>query len=236
MRYLSVGTDITARKQAERALQEEQERLANVLRGTDAGTWDWNIETGAVAFDARWASIVGYGPHELQQHIDTRIELSHPDELAASREQLRLHLSGKIDLYSFEGRLRHRDGHWVWVMDRGRVVQRDATGRALRIMGTLLDISQGKAAEAALRDRERELARSQDFLRRMADTMPGPVTYWDTDLRCRFANEANRGWLAVGPERMPGRTMQELFGPLLQVVQVKDFDEAIAEANQLLAQ
>jgi PAS domain S-box-containing protein len=213
VRYLSVGTDITARKQAERALQEERERLANVLRGTDAGTWDWNIETGAVAFDARWASIVGYGPHELQQHIDTRIELSHPDELAASREQLRLHLSGRIDLYSFEGRLRHRDGHWVWVMDRGRVVQRDATGRASRIMGTLLDISQGKAAEAALRDRERELARSQDFLRRMADTMPGPVSYWDTDLRCRFANEAYRGWLAVDPEHMPGRTMQELFGP-----------------------
>lgn len=212
VRYLSVGTDITARKQAERALQEEQERLANVLRGTDAGTWDWNIETGAVAFDARWASIVGHRAEELRPHIETRIELSHPDELAASREQLRLHLSGTMDIYSFEGRLRHRDGHWVWVMDRGRVVQRNAAGRAVRIMGTLLDISHGKAAEAALRDRERELARSQDFLLRMADTMPGPVSFWGPDLRCRFANEAYRGWFEVGPEQMPGITMQELLG------------------------
>ena len=212
IRYLSVGTDITARKQAEQALQDEQQRLANVLRGTDAGTWDWNIETGAVAFDARWASIVGYHAEELRPRIETRIELSHPDELAASREQLRLHLSGTTDIYSFEGRLRHRDGHWVWVMDRGRVVQRNPSGRALHIMGTLLDISQGKAAEAALRDRERELARSQDFLRRMADTMPGPVSFWDPDLRCRFANEAYRGWFEVGPEQMPGLTMQELLG------------------------
>jgi PAS domain S-box-containing protein len=212
VRYLAVSTDITARKQAEHALSEERERLANVLRGTDAGTWDWNIASGAVTFDARWASIVGFKLEQLRPHIETRIELSHPDELAASREQLRLHLSGTIDLYSFEGRLRHRDGHWVWVMDRGRVVQRNGAGRATRIMGTLLDISQSKAAEAALRDRERELARSQDFLRRLADTIPGPIGYWDKDLRCRFANEAYRGWLAVDPQRMLGMSMQELFG------------------------
>ncbi len=212
VRYLSVGTDISSRKQAEQALRVERERLANVLRGTDAGTWDWNIETGEVAFNARWAGIVGYRTEELRPHIDTRVQLAHPDELAAAQEQLRLHLSGSIDLYSFEGRLRHHDGHWIWVMDRGRVVQRDAAGNATRIMGTLLDISQGKAAEAALRDRERELARSQDFLRRMADTMPGPVGYWDTDLRCRFANEACRGWFPVPPERMPGMAMAELIG------------------------
>jgi len=212
VRYLSVGTDITARKQAEQALRLERERLANVLRGTDAGTWDWNIPTGEVAFDARWAGIVGYRVEELRPHIDTRVELAHPDERAAAQEQLRRHLSGEIDLYSFEGRLRHRVGHWIWVMDRGRVVQRDADGRATRIMGTLLDISQGKAAEAALRDRERELARSQDFLRRMADTLPGPVGYWDTELRCRFANEACRGWFSVPPERMPGMAMGELIG------------------------
>jgi PAS domain S-box-containing protein len=185
--------DVSALNQAVRAqretlaeLTEERQRLDNILRGADVGTWDWDIPTGALRIDDRWAGILGYASSELQPHIDIRSELAHPAELGVSRTKLREHLSGQAEMYDMECRLRHRDGHWVWVLDRGRVSSRDEQGRALRIQGTLLDISKAKLAQAQLAEREA-------FLERVSEV--AEVGGWQFDLKTNavtFSKQACR--------------------------------------------
>ncbi|MBI5257629.1 MAG: PAS domain S-box protein [Burkholderiales bacterium] len=182
-RYVSIRFDITPLKELEQNLARERGRLENILRGTDAGTWDWDIVSGAVRFDARWASIVGHGVEDLRPDISTRIGLSHPSEIGASRALLREHFSGASDRYSFECRLRHRDGHWVWVLDRGRVSERSSDGRALRIMGTILDIT------AQVQARE-TIQRQQAATQTMLEAAPVAVRVASLgDNRTRLVNE-----------------------------------------------
>jgi PAS domain S-box-containing protein len=150
-RYVSIRADITVLKRITSDLETERERLANILRGTNAGTWEWCVPTGEVVLNERWAQIMGYTLLELAPvSIETRVRLSHPDDLERSRELLRRHFAGESDYYEFETRLRHKDGHWVWVLDSGQIASRQPDGRPLWVAGTLVDISRRKQAEAAL--------------------------------------------------------------------------------------
>jgi PAS domain S-box-containing protein len=206
VKYVSIRRDITLQRTHTELLDRERERLDNILRGTNAGTWEWNIETGSIKLDEHWAQILGYRSADLAARgIGARVNLSHPEELDCVRDQLRRHLSGELPYYEAECRLRHADGRWVWVRDSGRVSLRDAGGRALRMHGTLQDISARKAAEAALAERER-------LMHLAINAFPGVMAYWDRDMRCIFANEANRAWRGIGPEEMLGRHKSELYG------------------------
>ncbi|HEU4620961.1 MAG TPA: CHASE domain-containing protein, partial [Burkholderiaceae bacterium] len=92
VKYVSIRTDITTRKTASRELAAEREQLANILRGTNAGTWDWNVQTGEVRFNERWADIVGYTLAELAPlSIRTWTSLAHPDDLRRSGDLLQRH-------------------------------------------------------------------------------------------------------------------------------------------------
>ncbi|EHY1013342.1 diguanylate cyclase [Vibrio vulnificus] len=132
-------------------LKVEHERLENVIRGTDAGTWYWNIKTGAARFNPRWADIIGYQLEELTPvSIDTWMKYVHPSDLKLSQRRLSDYFSGKTDIYECEVRMKHKDGHWVWVLDRGRVAQWDDDGQPLEMFGTHVDISESKARESQL--------------------------------------------------------------------------------------
>ena len=168
---LTTLLDVTERRLAEQALLESRDQLASVIDGTRAGIWDWNVQTGETGFNERWAEIVGYTLDELQPiSIRTWVDLCHPDDLARSNDLLGRHFAGVLDYYDFECRMRHKDGHWVWVHDRGRVVQRDAEGRPWRMTGTHTDISRRKAEEARRLELDRQLLRAQktESLSRMA--------------------------------------------------------------------
>lgn len=103
-------------------LRRKSFRLQSCLEGTQAGTWEWNVQTGATVFNERWAEIVGYSLAELEPvSIDTWLSLAHPDDLEASAAALARHWQGETEFYDFEARMRHKNGHWVWVHDRGRV-------------------------------------------------------------------------------------------------------------------
>ncbi|WP_205754875.1 PAS domain-containing protein [Azoarcus sp. DD4] len=129
-------------------LAESSERLELALSGGDLGAWDWNVSTGVTRFDTRWAQMLGYRVDELAADVSTWEKLVHPDDWKVIHAALGAHLRGEARLYESEHRLRHRDGHWVWVLDRGRVVARDDKGAALRVVGTHLDITERKEAEA----------------------------------------------------------------------------------------
>lgn len=143
--------DITERERAERALNRERERLRNVIEGTNAGTWEWNIQTGETVFNSRWADMVGYELHELEPTtIDTWKRFVHPDDLPHSERSLEACFNRERDYYEVEVRMQHRDGHWIWVLDRGRILEWTADGKPLRMWGTHQDITARKQMEQDL--------------------------------------------------------------------------------------
>jgi len=138
-------------RRGERELQETEERLRLALAGADLGAWDWDIPTGSGRFNDRWAAMLGYEPTEIVAHRNWWDEQIHPDDRATVLRCWKDHLAGRSDSYQSEHRLRHKGGGWVWVLDRGRVIERSADGKPLRACGTHLDITRAKEMEDQLR-------------------------------------------------------------------------------------
>lgn len=144
--------NINEQKKVEQELAIEKQRLNSILEGTNVGTWEWNIQTGETTFNERWAGIIGYTLDEISPvSIETWMKFAHPDDLKESGVLLEKHFKGELDYYSFESRMKHKDGHWVWVLDRGKVHQWDTNGKPLLISGTHQDITERKQAEEELR-------------------------------------------------------------------------------------
>ncbi len=156
--HIAAIRDITERRRMEEDLRESEKRFDLVIRGTDIGLWDWHIQTGETVFNERWAEIAGYTIEELSPvSIQTWIDLCHPDDLQLSNELLRRHFQGETELYDCECRMRHKNGDWIWVHDRGKVAEWTADGKPLRMAGTHADITEHKRAEQALQEKTRQL-------------------------------------------------------------------------------
>jgi diguanylate cyclase (GGDEF)-like protein/PAS domain S-box-containing protein len=150
--------DVSERKRSELALADQGSRLQYVIDATRVGTWEWNVQTGETRFNERWAEIVGYRLDELQPTtIDTWLRFVHPDDRAASEQALQRHFAGTADYYECQARVQHRDGHWVWVLDRGQVFEWTEDGKPLWMYGTHQDITESKQTELALRESELRL-------------------------------------------------------------------------------
>jgi len=135
-------------KEMNQELESESFRLRAMLEGTHMGTWEWNVTTGEVTFNAHWAQIVGYTLEELAPlTIETWSGLCHPDDLKRSRELLDKCFSREAPYYECEARMRHKVGRWVWVLDRGKVATWTAEGKPLMMYGTHQDISAQKERE-----------------------------------------------------------------------------------------
>ncbi len=147
--------DIAERKIADDLLTAERSRLRDILEGTNAGTWEWNIQTGETVFNERWAEIIGYTLEELQPvSIETWRNFTHTDDLQASTKLIEKNIRREIDYYECEVRMRHKDGHYVWVLDRGRIAAWAVGGKPLLMSGTHQDITERKVMENELRQSE----------------------------------------------------------------------------------
>lgn len=137
------------------------------IQGAGIGTWAWNVQTGEIRINREWAHIVGYTLDELGPPTIALWEsLVHPDDLAESGRQLERHWRGEAERYECECRMRHKDGHWVWVLDSGRLLSRDTEGRPQWMVGAHTDLTRQKVAEA---ERDAILER----FRRLASHLPG---------------------------------------------------------------
>lgn len=159
--------DQSVERAGRRALQESRERMELALRGAELGTWDWDVRTGATVFNERWAEMLGYTLDEIVPDVSSWQRLLHPDDAPETMERLNAHLEGRTDQYESEHRTRHKSGGWVWVLDRGRVIERDEQGAPLRAAGTHLDITERKEVAEALRAREVRLVRQNQVLLRL---------------------------------------------------------------------
>jgi PAS domain S-box-containing protein len=142
----AVGTliEVTERKR-------DEERLRYALEGANDGLWDWDIRGQQAYHSPRYWAILGYTPEERVGTYDTWTQEMHPDDLAATLAPFEAMLAGAAEGMSVEYRIRNKAGDWVWVLDRGKVVERDGDGRPLRAVGTLTDITQRKRDELRYR-------------------------------------------------------------------------------------
>ncbi len=130
-----------------------KERLELVLSCANVGMWDWNPQTNEVVFDDRWAEMLGLVPSELTQTLDDWSLRVHPNDLQSCFDDIADHIEGRSPTYANTHRMRHKNGSWVYILDQGRVTERDAKGRPIRFTGTHTDVtaiieSQRKASEA----------------------------------------------------------------------------------------
>jgi len=161
---------------------ENEQRMELALSGSDLGSWDWDIATGHVVLNERWWSMLGLRAKEAAPTMDTWRKLTHPDDVANVESAMKRHLSTKTPVYESEYRLRHRNGHWIWVLDRGRVVSRNSAGEALRVVGTHMDITERKLAQERLQ-------RSNVLLQSILKNIPVGLSAFDAKLNLIAKNE-----------------------------------------------
>lgn len=143
--------------QQNRLLTQTSARLEAVLEASHLGSWHLHVPTMVSDMNARWARMLGHQPTEIARSSAEWSSRLHPDERAPVMAALSDTLEGRSPMFHIEHRMKHRDGHWVWVLDSGCVVERDAEGRPIVMTGTLLDISERREAENRVRVLMREL-------------------------------------------------------------------------------
>lgn len=155
-------------------LNSYQARLEAIIEGMRAGTWEWQVQTGEVRLNARWAEIVGYTLDELAPvTIQTWVDLAHPDDRAHSDALFEQHFAGELPFYECMVRMRHKKGYWIWVQDRGKLVTRDQQGRPEWVAGTHIDITDRHRAEV--------------ILSKLAKTIPGVIYTFQIDTDGKFS-------------------------------------------------
>ncbi len=146
-----VGRDVTEVVELREALDREKRNLHAILEGTNAVTYLWNVQTDVIYYNDKFYEITGYTHEEVKPFTVGELDkIIHPDDLSKCRKLTDKHFEGKIARITCEYRIRHRNGSWIWVAERGRVYEWTKDGQPLIMAGTLLDISQRKQAQLAL--------------------------------------------------------------------------------------
>ncbi len=144
---IGVARDITDTRVSENALKQSEERLNLALQATNLGLWDWNLVTNEVYFSPIWFSMLGYGPDELPQELDTWTSLQHPDDAKHSMKQVMEVIKNRDDSFEIEFRMKHKNGSYVWITGNGKGSGVDAEGNTTRLTGIHEDIDERKRDE-----------------------------------------------------------------------------------------
>lgn len=145
--------NVLERAEFQRKLQASESRLRQVIEASNLGSWEWNIPDDQFVVNERWASMLGYDIDELKPStMATRQRLVHPDDEEKAKRLLNDHFKGLASRYDCELRLAHKSGHWIWVHERGKVVETDQHGQPCVMFGTLSDISERKNIELQIRE------------------------------------------------------------------------------------
>ncbi len=150
--FLSVARDVTLRLSLERQMRDREHQLSFALNEAIDGLWDWHLPSGDLYFSPQLKRMLGYGPDEMQPVLSTWSSNVHPDDAAQVMRVLQDHIEGRRVRYEAEYRLRNRNGHYLWVRDRGCVCERDAEGRPTRAVGMVQDITDEKMLQFKLEE------------------------------------------------------------------------------------
>ncbi|SFJ45153.1 PAS domain S-box-containing protein/diguanylate cyclase (GGDEF) domain-containing protein [Phyllobacterium sp. CL33Tsu] len=186
----------------------EANRWSFALESAGLGVWDSNLVTGQCYYSSTWKRMLGYREDELGDSGDLWLTLIHPDDKQRAIESGQRHIAGEIPQIETEFRLRHKDGHWVWVLDRGRVVEWDADGKPTRMIGVQTDITDQKNAEhqLALLNQRVELALDAGQIGLWHFNIETETVLWDRRMREIFG-------IGSGTDEVPRATWHRLLHP-----------------------
>ncbi|HSR04729.1 MAG TPA: PAS domain S-box protein [Proteiniclasticum sp.] len=198
----------------------EKEKFADIIEATRAGTWEWSVQKEETKYNERWAEIVGYSLDELSPIThETWRKLVHPDDLIKSDKEIESLFYKEKEYYSLECRMKHKLGHWIWVLDKGKVVSWTEDGRPLQMFGTHIDITESKQLEL-------EIKKSEDDYRFLVDSSYDIIYRLQLDGRFTFLSKA---W-----EDLLGYTVEEAIGePLQPYVHPEDLPRIYDFFNQI---
>jgi PAS domain S-box-containing protein len=219
--------EIEVRNMIEKELSNEKRRLNDIIRGTNIGTWEWNTQTGETIFNNRWAEIAGYTLEELAPvSIKTWLNLVHPEDLEISEKCLRDHFKHKTDFYECEVRMNHKNGDWIWILDRGRVHEWNDDGNPLVMSGTHQDITERKTYEAeifkAKNEAEKANIAKSEFLSSMSHEIRTPMNAilgYSELLESTLVNMTQKNYLES--IKSSGRTLLTLINDILDLSKIE---------------
>ncbi len=219
--YIGGCVDIQGQRDTEERLRQTEERWAYAFEGSGDGVWDWNAVTNKVFFSHRWKDMLGYAPEEIGDSLEEWSSRVHPDDLPLAMADVQRHFRGEAELYLNEHRMRCKDGSYKWILDRGKVISRNADGTPLRMVGTHKDITDRKCAEEALRTSEERYRQ-----------------YFELSLIGMAVTSLEKGWIQVNDR------LCEIFGYSRQELTTKTWTELthpddiapdVAKFNRMLA-
>ena len=203
---ISISRDRTTEILNEVENEKQRLRLDLIFKATNAGIWDWDVQSGELFVNERWAEIVGYTLEELSPiSINTWLEIAHPEDLKRGNALIDNHFKKETAFYNCEIRIRHKSGHWVWISDRGKVVQWAEDGTPLRMSGIHIDISEQKQIEQRLVESERNF-------RTFFETIGDMVFVCDTATRIIHSNIAAKTLLGYDDEQLKCMTILDIHG------------------------
>src|SRR5439155_1093489 len=204
--YRGVGRDVTEQRRAERAVLEAKERVELALDGGNLAEWHFDVEHDELYAGDGWVRFLGHGRSPAVGKGAMLYDMMHPEDRSRSRGIMVRALKGELEEYIDEFRVPTRAGEWKWLQARGRVVERDAEGRALRVSGIIADIDLRKRAETALQEAEARY-------RSLVDLAPNGVLVHSAGV-IEYANPAAARLLKTeSPARLIGMQLEALFNP-----------------------
>jgi two-component system response regulator AtoC len=200
-----LSLEIQDKMAVERQLMLSQQRFELAMQAGDLGSWEWNIATGEVYFDKRWTEMTGFSLEESAPHYSTWQQLLHPEDRPKLLKKLMRCVKKPDCVYESEYRLRTKSGEWKWIMDRGKVVEMDDAGKAKKMGGIYLNVTERKKVEE-------ELHQSEERLRTIFENAKDCIYIKDSSMRYSHVNPSFCGMLDLATEQIVGRSDGDLFG------------------------
>lgn len=193
--------DITEKKLAEQELKNQKKRLENIIQSTEAGTWEWNIQTGEIIINERLAEMLGYNYDELKSYnLESWHSLFHPEDLEKDYVLLNKHIKGEADIYEFEHRIKTKSGDWKWIFARGKILSFTEDGNPEWMFGIYLDIEEKKKKEEQI-----------NILSSVVEQSPVSVVITDKNADIVFVNKYFCEKTGYAPEDVLGKNASILL-------------------------
>jgi diguanylate cyclase (GGDEF)-like protein/PAS domain S-box-containing protein len=203
--------DIDARKKSEARITEAETRWNFALASAGQGVWDLDMRNGDTTYSGTWVKMLGFSEGELDGDPDRWLTMIHPDDRETVAEADRAHIEGKTAFFEAEFRMRHKDGRWIWILDRGKAIERDDEGRLIRAIGSLTDITRRKEAEERFAVSAAMLADEKERLRVTLQSIGDAVICTDAANRITFMNPVAEKLTGVADADALGKTLGHVY-------------------------
>lgn len=198
--------DITDKKLVERQYKLTEERLQLALDGADLGLWEWDNKKGKFLLNKSWAEKLGYNHEEFNELFVNWGSLVHPEDLQIFKSRTEEFSLGTQEIVEFEYRMKRKDGDWIWVLDRGKVIEWSKSGKVKRASGTLLDISKSKFTQSLIKQNEQ-------LFTQLFENAPMGVVLLDDEHKVVQMNQGFENMFGFSKEEIIGKQLNNIIVP-----------------------